>query len=152
MSRGTPPGQESKKPVPVSLPTSPHVPFPCTDCVLCPFTVTNHHREYDSTESRVLRVNYQTEGLEAQSLFPTVSGHHSQSPSVHCFVVVQSLNSVQFFVTPWTAARQASLSFTISQSLFKFMSIESMMPSNHHPLSFPSPPALNLSQHQGLFQ
>ena len=48
---------------------------------------------------------------------------------------------------------QASLSFTISQSLLKFMSIESMMPSNHlilcHP---PSSPALNLSQHQALFQ
>ena len=36
-----------------------------------------------------------------------------------------------FFVTPWTAARQASLSFSISQSLLKLMSIESMMPSNH---------------------
>ena len=34
-------------------------------------------------------------------------------------------------MTPWTAARQASLSFTISQSLFKLMSIESVMPSNH---------------------
>ena len=67
-------------------------------------------------------------------------------------IIVQLLSCVQFFVTPWTAACQASLSFTISQSLFKFMSIESMMPSNHHPLSFPSPPALNLSQHQGLFQ
>jgi len=42
------------------------------------------------------------------------------------------------FVTPWTAASQASLSFTISQSLLKFISIESVMPSNHlilcHPL------------------
>ena len=54
------------------------------------------------------------------------------------FVVVQSLSSVQFFVTPRTAAHQASLSFTISQSLLKLMSIESVMPSNHlilcHPL------------------
>ena len=38
---------------------------------------------------------------------------------------------VQLFATPWTAARQASLSFTISQILFKLMSIESVMPSNH---------------------
>jgi len=45
--------------------------------------------------------------------------------------VVQSLNHVWLFVTPRTAARQASLSFTISQSLLKLMSIESMMPSNH---------------------
>ena len=46
-------------------------------------------------------------------------------------VVVQSFSSVWLFVTPWTAACQASLSFIISQSLFKLMSIESMMPSNH---------------------
>ena len=44
---------------------------------------------------------------------------------------VQSLSRVQSFATPWTAARQASLSFTISQSLLKLMSIESVMPSNH---------------------
>ena len=46
-------------------------------------------------------------------------------------VVVQSLSHVQLFAAPWTAARQASLSFTISRSLLKLMSIESMMPSNH---------------------
>ena len=48
------------------------------------------------------------------------------------------LSHVQLFVTPWTAAHQASLSFTVSQSLLKLMSIESVMPSNHlifcHPL------------------
>ena len=46
-------------------------------------------------------------------------------------VVVQSLSCVGLFATPRTAARQASLSFTISQSLLKFMTIESVMPSNH---------------------
>ena len=53
-------------------------------------------------------------------------------------VVVQSLSQVQHFSTPWTAARQDSLSFTISWSLLKLMSTESVMPSNHlvlcHPL------------------
>ena len=53
-------------------------------------------------------------------------------------VAVSSLSHVQLFVTPWTAAHQASLSFTVSQSLLKLMSIESVMPSNHlifcHPL------------------
>ena len=44
---------------------------------------------------------------------------------------VQSLSHVWFFVTPWTAALQASLSFTISQSLLKLISLESVMPSNH---------------------
>ena len=53
-------------------------------------------------------------------------------------VVVQLLSCVRLFVTPWTVACQASLPFTISQSLLKLMSIESMVPSNHlilcHPL------------------
>ena len=47
------------------------------------------------------------------------------------FVVAQWLSHVQLFATPWTAARQAPLSFTNSQSLLKLMSIELMMPSNH---------------------
>ena len=59
---------------------------------------------------------------------------------------------VWLFVTPWTAAHQASLSFTISPSLLKLMSIESVMPSSYLILSPLSPPALSLSQHQGLSQ
>ena len=47
------------------------------------------------------------------------------------FCSVQSLTCVRLFVTPRTAARQASLSITNSQSLLKLMSIESVMPSNH---------------------
>ena len=43
----------------------------------------------------------------------------------------QSLSCVQLFATPWTAARQASLPFTISRSLLRLMSIGSVMPSNH---------------------
>ena len=46
-------------------------------------------------------------------------------------LVVQLPSHVQFFVTLWTVAHQASLSLTISQSLPTFMSIESVMPSNH---------------------
>ena len=46
-------------------------------------------------------------------------------------VIVQLLSCVQLLVTPWTAACQASLSFTISQNLLKFMSTESGIPSNH---------------------
>ena len=62
-------------------------------------------------------------------------------------VVVQSLSCVRLFATPWTAARQASLSITNSQSLLILMSTESVMPSNHLilcrpllllPLTFPS--------------
>ena len=58
------------------------------------------------------------------------------------FSSVQSLSHVQLFVTLLTATHQASLSITNSWSLFKFMSIESVMPSNHlilcHPLLLPS--------------
>ena len=60
------------------------------------------------------------------------------------------LSRVQLFTTPWTAARQASLSITNSWSLCKLMSIESMMPSNHlilcHPLLFlpPIPPSIRV--------
>ena len=65
---------------------------------------------------------------------------------VVAFVVVQSVSCVQIFVTPWTTACKASLSFTISQSMCKFMSIESVMPSKHpaitpfssFPQSFPA--------------
>ena len=48
-----------------------------------------------------------------------------------CSSSVQSLSRVWLFATPWTAARQASLSITSSQSLIKLMSVESLMPSNH---------------------
>ena len=66
--------------------------------------------------------------------------------------LVPSLSHVQVFVTPWTAACQASLSITNSQSLLKLMTIEMVMPSNHLILSSSSPPTFNLSQNQGLFQ
>ena len=68
----------------------------------------------------------------------------------HCFfiacfasvVVVQLLSPVQLFVTPWIAAHQASLSFSISWSLLKLMSIELVMLSNHLTL-----PLLPISSH-----
>ena len=77
-------------------------------------------------------------------------------PSIHfhfcirfcCCSVAQSCPTA----TPWIAACQASLSFTISQSLLKLMSIELVMPSNHLIMLPSSPPALNFSQHQSLFQ
>ena len=53
------------------------------------------------------------------------------------FSSVQLLSHVQVFVTPWTAARQAPLSITNSQSLLRLMSIESVMPSNHLVLCCP---------------
>ena len=57
----------------------------------------------------------------------------------------QSLSHVQLFVTPWTAAHQASLSITNSRSLLKLMSLESVMPSNHLILCCPLLPPLIFS-------
>ena len=56
---------------------------------------------------------------------------------MHLDVFVQSLSHVQLFVTPWTAARRSSPSFTISWRLLKPLSIESVMPSNHLVLCCP---------------
>ena len=66
--------------------------------------------------------------------------------------VIQSLSHVQLFVTLWTAACQASPSFTISWSLLKLMSIESVMPSYHLFLCHTLSPVFNLCHHQDLFQ
>ena len=65
------------------------------------------------------------------------TGKHQQ-----IIVAVQSLSRVWLFATPWTAACQTSLSFTVSRSLLKLISVKSMMSSNHlilcHPLLLPS--------------
>ena len=69
--------------------------------------------------------------------------------------VVHSLSCVWLFETPWTIAHQAPLSSTVSQSLLNLMTVESVMLSNHltiSPSATPSPFAINLPQHQGLFQ
>ena len=71
--------------------------------------------------------------------------HHDQIGFIlgmqEFFSSVQWLSGVQLFVTSWAAIHQAFLSFTISLSLFKLMSIESVMPSNH---LFPCHPILLL--------
>ena len=63
---------------------------------------------------------------------------HLYSENTRKVFAVQLLSCVRLFVTPWTAAHQASLSITNSRSLLKLMSIELVMPSNHlilcHPL------------------
>ena len=62
-----------------------------------------------------------------------------------CFVlVVQSVSCVWLFAVPWTIACQASLSFTISWSLLKLMSIESTMTSNHLILCHPHSPPVSI--------
>ena len=80
-----------------------------------------------------LLVDPQARPRQSETLYPH-SAHHSH-------IVVQSLSRVWLFVTPWTSAHQAFLSFTISQSLLRLLSIQSVMPYNHlilcHPLPLP---------------
>ena len=70
---------------------------------------------------------------------------------------VQSLSRIQLFATPWTAAHQASLSITNSQSLLKLMFIELVMPSNHlivcHPLLLPPSifPSIRIFSNESVF-
>ena len=71
-------------------------------------------------------------------------------PPLSAFVVVSSLSCVQLFVTPWTAARQASLSFTISQSLPKLMPLSQWCYLNISPSATLFSFALQSSQHQDL--
>ena len=77
----------------------------------------------DSQESFLAPQFESNESSAISSLYgPTLTTIH---------VVFQSLSHIQLFATPWTIACQASLSFTVSQSLLRFMSIELVMPSNH---------------------
>ena len=75
-------------------------------------------------------------------MFPLTRENWACIRSLDLHSSIQSPSCVQLFVTPWTAARQATLPITNSQSLLKLMSITLVMPSNH----------LILSQYQGLSQ
>ena len=77
---------------------------------------------------------------------------NSWTSPVHQFSSVQLLSRAQLFVTPWIAARQASLSFTTSQGLLKLMSLSQWCHPTISSSVIPSPPVFSLSQHQGLFQ
>ena len=91
---------------------------------------------------------------QQQQKNPAISDQKKFYMALTAFSSVQLLSCVRLFVTPWIAAHQASLSITNSQSLLKLKSIEffgdAIQPS--HPLSSPSPPVPNPSQHQSLFQ
>ena len=69
--------------------------------------------------------------ISKEGTAPKCLGRQFPSAVLVSFSSVQSLSRVWLFVTPWTAACQASLSVTSSQSLLKFMSIESVSPSSH---------------------
>jgi len=96
-------------------------------CRLIPFKLT----AYYWTSNLVIR------SFQNQRKFYPLHSTLSSLPNSYVVAVVHSLNHVQLFVTPWTAVCQASLSFTISQSLLKLISIELVMPSNHFILCCP---------------
>ena len=121
-----------------------------------PLSMEFFRREYWSGLPFSSLVDLPKPGIESESLqspaltgrFFTTAPHRSvcfidknfktQKHWVFDVVVVQLLSRVWLFITPWTIAHQASLSLTISQSLPKFISIESVIPFNHlilyHPL------------------
>ena len=73
-------------------------------------------------------------------LFMSIPKIRPRGRSMYCnfeVVVIQSLSCVQFLAAPWTAIHQAPLSSTVSWSLLRFMSIESVVPSNHLTLCCP---------------
>ena len=82
-----------------------------------------------------------------------IRGHFTPTApwSIVVVVVVQWINHDLLFVTPWTALHQTSLSLTISRSLPKFMSIESVMLTNHLPPSTIAPLAFTSHLKQGFF-
>ena len=96
-------------------------------------------------------IHKHTQVIYRTTVYPSV--HQSPSQPLHphlMFSSVQSLSRVRLLVTPWIAARQASLSITISQSSLKPTSIESVMPSSHlilcRPLLLlpPNPPSIRV--------
>ena len=72
-------------------------------------------------------------GIDLRSPLTAGKSLLSETPGKHIYTLssVQSLSRVRLFVTPWIAARQASLSITISRSSLRLTSIESLMPSSH---------------------
>ena len=75
--------------------------------------------------------------LNCSQILWEVKKQNKQTKKTTYFSPVQSLSCVWLFATPWTVARQASLSITNTQSLLRLMSIESVMPSNYLILSCP---------------
>ena len=98
-------------------------------------SILNSHQQYMSSGSSISSLTFGVGSLFNFS-------RSSECVSSVQFISVQSLSRVWLFATPWTEARQASLSITNSQSPPKQMSVESVMPSNHlircRPLLLPS--------------
>ena len=122
----------------------------------CHFYLVSKHFSHSRVQTFYSLINFSIHSkvsysLSSFSLHPSLSQPLTTTNLMFCLYeliyseslfVAQLLSHVQLFATPWTAAFQASLSFTISQSLPKLMPIESVKPSNHlvlcSPLFLPS--------------
>ena len=101
--------------------------------------INDNYSYHNYSQLQVSWANWQlsAEAAPLFSLWSLISPHQSgfapmaKSDKYKKQSSVQSLSHVRLFATPWTAARQASLSITNSQSLLKLMSIKSVMPSSH---------------------
>ena len=113
-------------------------------------TFMQHSTESPSYNNQTRKINFKKPKQKGRGKTDTVYRWHDttyQFSQFRCSLISDSLPP------PWTAARQASLSITNSRSSLTLTSIESVMPMQpSHPLSSPSPPAPNPSQHQSLFQ
>ena len=115
------------------------------DCSTPGFPVHHQLPEFAQTHAHRVRDIIQPSHplsplLLLPSIFPSTRGFSSESvpyTQIMFIVVAQSLSHVKLLMTPWTAAHQASLFITNSQSLLKLMSIESVIPSNHLILCHP---------------
>ena len=105
---------------------------------------TNENLKRNTVNSSIL---YNNQDMETTQM-PTTDKCINKMGYIYICSSVQSLSRVRLLVTPWTAACQASLSITKSQSLLKLMSIKSVMPSSHRILCCP----FLFLQLQGLFQ
>ena len=127
-------------------------------CSQIPERVSLHARQGHSTQHQVVRREKTEVSRFKQKVYRGFQGNEKQgrvnSFSSVQFSSFQSLSHVRLFATPWTAARQASLSFTNSRSSLRLMSIESVIPSSHLilcrlfscPQSFPASESLQMSQ------
>ena len=128
---------------------------------LSDFTFTFHFHTLEkemATHSSVLA--WRIPGMGEPGGLPSMGSHRvrhdwsdlaaAAAAAVYSISSVQSLSHVCLFATPWTAARQASLFMTNSQSLLTLTSVDAIQPS--YPLLSPSPSAFNLAQHQGVFK
>ena len=139
------------------LPELPLNAFICVSCFSSSSTIIQGHlgtREKPSSKAleinmlSIMSVLYSEKNL-IYELPPPPHGYLPQSYEV--FSSVQSLSHVQLFTTAWTAALQASLSITSSGDCSNSCPSSWWCYPTSHPLSSPSPPAPNPSQHQGLF-